>query len=499
MAKTLYYNPVTEEMEFVNNPSPLRENLGERFGFNEGGRIGFQRGTTLASQKSVDEYVNIIRNMIKDNKYVPTVNIDRREMGPIPNFQKAKEIVKAEVGESFDILYNRNIQKRKKIKRAKDPVKKEYDIMKKAERKSKRRALKVSDDIKLTAREADLNLDQRNITRKLNTVIKNNPNLILKNKALMETLSFTVSKDGDIIKIKPNLDDIKNRGIVEVEHQRDIFKKGKLKDFPYNRNLILGPYNREGGFKKTGETFIEKNPDPNNVKVKNIIKKAKELGVTLQPNVPKGTFLTKSIGYVQEGGPVQKFVNAAKKVFKKAPLILNQSKIYSKALGPLVLGSMYDDVLKQRTEGKSLAEALASQVFLGEAQKDWQERKYTEQHLTPAHVNLQNRIRILNQADKKRLTPMDIAMAAERDKEYTGSPHKYIEWLRNRVQDPDQQLLWKERSETIEEGMVAPPEKIEEAKQSYRDWKNFPPVQAVEELFRSDEEKAKELEDLLNV
>ena len=180
MAKTLYYNPVTEEMEFVNNPSPLRENLGERFGFNEGGRIGFQRGTTLASQKSVDEYVNIIRNMIKDNKYVPTVNIDRREMGPIPNFQKAKEIVKAEVGESFDILYNRNIQKRKKIKRAKDPVKKEYDIMKKAERKSKRRALKVSDDIKLTAREADLNLDQRNITRKLNTVIKNNPNLIFK-------------------------------------------------------------------------------------------------------------------------------------------------------------------------------------------------------------------------------------------------------------------------------------------------------------------------------
>jgi len=31
MAKTLYYNPVTEEMEFVNNPSPLRENLGQRF------------------------------------------------------------------------------------------------------------------------------------------------------------------------------------------------------------------------------------------------------------------------------------------------------------------------------------------------------------------------------------------------------------------------------------------------------------------------------------
>jgi len=44
MAKTLYYNAVTEEMEFVNNPSPLRENLGERFGLNEGGRINMKPG-----------------------------------------------------------------------------------------------------------------------------------------------------------------------------------------------------------------------------------------------------------------------------------------------------------------------------------------------------------------------------------------------------------------------------------------------------------------------
>jgi len=44
MAKTLYYNAVTEEMEFVNNPSPLRENLGERFGLNEGGRIDMKPG-----------------------------------------------------------------------------------------------------------------------------------------------------------------------------------------------------------------------------------------------------------------------------------------------------------------------------------------------------------------------------------------------------------------------------------------------------------------------
>ena len=293
-------------------------------------RIGFKRGTTLASQKSVDEYVNIIRNMIKDNKYVPTANIDRREMGPIPNFQKAKEIVKAETGESFDILYNRNIKKRKDIKRWQDPEKKEYDIMKKAERKQTKRLKEA--DIKPSPREAKINLDQRKITRKLNVPIKNNPELVLKNKALMDQLSFTVSKDGDIIKVKPNLDDIKNRGIVEVDHQRDIYKKGKMKNLPYNRNLILGPYNREGGFKKTAETFIKKNPDPNNVKVKNIIKKAKQLGITLQPDVPKGTFPTKSIGYVQKGGPVEKFVNAAKKVFKKAKPVLQTAQLKSEVI-----------------------------------------------------------------------------------------------------------------------------------------------------------------------
>ena len=114
-------------------------------------------------------------------------------------------------------------------------------------------------------------------------------------------------------------------------------------------------------------------------------------------------------------------------------------------------------------------------------------------------VELQDRMKILDLADKKRISLLDIATASERDKEYTGSPHEYIEWLRNRVQDPDQQLLWKERSETIKKGMKFSPEKLEEKQQTYRDWKNFPPVQAVEELFKSDEEKEKIRESLLNV
>ncbi len=68
MAKTLYYNPVTEEMEFVNNPSPLRENLGERFGLNEGGRVGFKDGTTLGAKKLVEPMSKEMKAWLKKEK-----------------------------------------------------------------------------------------------------------------------------------------------------------------------------------------------------------------------------------------------------------------------------------------------------------------------------------------------------------------------------------------------------------------------------------------------
>ena len=45
-------------------------------------------------QEPVEFYVNIIRKMVSDNKYVPPVNINPREVGNIPNFLKAKELVK---------------------------------------------------------------------------------------------------------------------------------------------------------------------------------------------------------------------------------------------------------------------------------------------------------------------------------------------------------------------------------------------------------------------
>jgi len=281
---------------------------------NRNPRVELKRGTALSSQKSVEEYVNIVKNMLDDPTYVPTANINQRETGPLPNLKKAKEIVKNEVGgDVFEQKYNANIAKRKKIKQKKrldeDPKAKEKELAKKAERRRRRRVEKIGDKTKLTPKEKFLNFQQSLITKQLNEKIRKNPDIILKNTALMDKLGTFVTKDGNIATKKVTLNDIENRGIFEIEHQRDIYKKGAMKDFPYNRNLILGPYNRSDGFKATAEKFIEKNPkDP---KIKEILKKAEELKITLQPDVPEGTFKTKSLGYKQIANPVEKFTDVA--------------------------------------------------------------------------------------------------------------------------------------------------------------------------------------------
>ena len=278
-------------------------------------RLNFKRGSALANQLTVDEYVIIVRNMLDDPTYVPTANINQRETGPLPNLRKAKDIVKAEVGEAvFEQKYNANISKRKKLKANEklkaDPDARERFLAKKADIRRTRRVAKLGDKTNLTPEEKFINFQQSLITKQLNEKVRKNPDIILKNPILMEQLGTTVASDGTITTRKVTLNDIKNRGIFEIEHQRDIYKKGAMKDFPYNRNLILGPHNRSDGFKNTAEKFIENNPD--SPKINAILEKAKELKITLQPDVPKGTFKTKGLGYKQIANPVDKFLDVAK-------------------------------------------------------------------------------------------------------------------------------------------------------------------------------------------
>ena len=302
--------PVTEKQEAISQRA-----YGKSFSeLTNDQRVKIRAGKLIEDKITFEQYLEDYKGMTSDPNYKPKYVKSGVGVGISPQQKRALAEAKKTV-EGFDLKYQRNINKRKKLKRALDPVKKERDIIKGAERKQTRRIKEK--DVKLSKREQEINIEQRKIARAFNKEIRNNPDIVLKDAKLIDQLSTTVSKDGDIIKIKPNLSQIKERGLYEIDHQRDIYKEGKMKNLPYNRNLILGPHNRSGGFKSMAEKFIEKNPD--NPKVKTIIEKANELKVTLQPKVPEGTFPTKSLGYKQIADPLTKFTEVVKETIPKLP------------------------------------------------------------------------------------------------------------------------------------------------------------------------------------
>jgi hypothetical protein len=339
LARTRIQTPVA--------PLPIQATSNEELGtvqeFNEGGRVEFAEGSITPEQIEIakkiygkdfeeltpnqrykirkgdlkpgsisfEQYLEDYKKMTNDPNYKPEYIKPATGTG-LPAEQRRARTEAAQSIEGFEEKLLKNINKNKKLKRSLDPEKREYDLSRKAERRDLKR-LKEK-DVSLSSREAEINLEQRKLQRSINQVIRKNPSLILDNKDLMDKLSITISKEGDIIKVPTTVNEkyLKERGLFEIDHQRDIYKEGRGKNLPYNRNLILGPYNRAGGFKDAAEKFIEKNPTSD--KIQNILQKAEELKITLQPNVPEGTFKTKGIGYKQIADPIEKFKDVAKPV-----------------------------------------------------------------------------------------------------------------------------------------------------------------------------------------
>ena len=127
-------------------------------------RKKFAKGTTIDSQLPLEEYIKIVKEMVADKNYVPPVNLNAKEVGRIPNFERAKEIVKQEMGDGFTRAYQANITRRKKLKqkliREADPEKKAEYLAKKAERRRAGRIAKLGQDVKLTPAEKFLNFQQ---------------------------------------------------------------------------------------------------------------------------------------------------------------------------------------------------------------------------------------------------------------------------------------------------------------------------------------------------
>ena len=208
-----------------------------------------------------EQYLEDYKGMANDPDYKPKYVKANVGTGMSAQQLRARTEAKKTI-EGFESKFQKNVSRRKRIKAKAaleaDPEKKQIEMAKKAERRRGRRVFKLADKSKLSFNEKLLNFEQSLITRQLNDKIKANPNIILKNKKLMNNLSTTVDLDGNIIKSKPTIYELEKRGLFEIEHQRDVRKAGAMKDFPYNRNLILGPHNRSGGFKDMAEKFIKK-------------------------------------------------------------------------------------------------------------------------------------------------------------------------------------------------------------------------------------------------
>lgn len=339
-------------------------------------RTKIRAGKLIKDKITFEQYLEDYKGMANDRNYKPKYIKSGVGVGISPQQKRALAEAKKNI-ENFDVKYQKNVNKRKKLKRAENPENVKKDLASRAERRVNRR-LKEK-DVALSPREKNINLEQRKLVKEYNAPIRENPNMVLGNKALMEKLSITVSKDGDIIKVPTGLTEkyLKDRGLFEIDHQRDIYKKGKGKNLPYNRNLIMGPYNRNGGFKDMAEKFIAANP--NSPKIEAILKQAEDLKVTLQPEVPTGTFKTKGIGYKQASDPIEKFKSAFNSLQSK--LITSTNKLPKadqlKFCSLLSNGGLPGDckqAIKKNPEkaAKILSEAPVTSVAMNNVKKDSQ-------------------------------------------------------------------------------------------------------------------------------
>jgi len=256
----------------------------------------------ISTDLSVDEYENIFRKMATDRTYEPPIDISAKGKGLTSNYRKAKANVKKEIPQ-LQKLINQNSRKRKTIKRnAKRKANPDLQTKYLAEAQTRRdtKRFREKGKIKLNPREIGLNTQQRFIIKQANDLINQNPEELLKDKKLLDKISFRVDNEGNIYKSKPDLKavlDPKNDArFFHLSHARRAELGTELTDSPINR--FASTFNQNNEFIKDAERFIENNPkDP---KVNNIIKKAKELKLTLRPDVPPGTFKTKYLGYTED-------------------------------------------------------------------------------------------------------------------------------------------------------------------------------------------------------
>ena len=280
-----------------------------------------QQKVNIATDLSVPEYEKILRNIVNDKTYKPPIDISAAGKGLTANYRQAKTNLKEEIP-NLQTFINQSSAKRKKLKRASIPEKREMDLVSAQMRRDKRR-FEEKGKISLSERELDLNKQQRIVLKKVNEIINNNPNAILEDRELLDKISTRVDRDGNIYKSKIDLSNVldpkKDARFFNLSHGKRIQLGGELLNTPANR--FAAPFSLNQFFTPDAERFIEKNynnPEAQS-KIDDIVNKAKELKVTLRPDVPKGTFKNeignpvRFIGYTENlNKPVEKIIDVVK-------------------------------------------------------------------------------------------------------------------------------------------------------------------------------------------
>ena len=173
------------------------------------------------------------------------------------------------------------------------------------------------------------------------------------------------------------------------------------------------------------------------------------------------------------------------------------SKVALKLLSKLSAteGFITEDILKKQAQGKTILESVASPFFLDKAVHKGLKRSKADDHQNLAY----DRANLLRFVEEGKAGISSIISMAMKDPDFKGRPGEYMEWLKMVVADPHQQRLIRERDIQTEEALTLPAEKVAERSERYKSWKSIPAVEAVTEMFKSDEQKAKDLENLLNV
>jgi|TARA_R110002012_G_scaffold309840_1_gene517158 hypothetical protein len=180
----------------------------------------------------------------------------------------------------------------------------------------------------------------------------------------------------------------------------------------------------------------------------------------------------KTIPEIKKSLSSMKAVNKATNLFKAGATRLM-------AADPLLWGFSIDDVFKKRAEGKTSMEAMGSLLFLDKPIRKGLERWKADDQQNLAY----DRVNFLKRIESGDSGLQELYHMARKDPDFDGQPKDYIEFLKVMVADPAQQKLIRERDIETEEALTIPKEVVDKRKQTFKNWRSIPTVDAIRQYF----------------